>query len=81
MILVWQITKQWKHLEDIISKLLMDIIKEVCVDNITDAINAVKLGADRIEFCSKLEDILTVLEFNLFSLSRLKKKCFLAKKS
>tara|TARA_B100000965_G_scaffold185075_1_gene154500 strand:- start:333 stop:959 length:627 start_codon:yes stop_codon:yes gene_type:complete len=34
----------------------MDIIKEVCVDNITDAINAVKLGADRIEFCSKIEE-------------------------
>ncbi len=56
MSLVWLIIKQWKHLEGIISKLLMDIIKEVCVDNITDAINAVKLGADRIEFCSKIEE-------------------------
>jgi len=34
----------------------MDIIKEVCVDNITNAISAVKLGADRVEFCSKLDE-------------------------
>ena len=40
MRLVWPITKQWKHLEDIISKPLMNIVKEVCVDNIRDAINA-----------------------------------------
>ena len=72
MSLVWQITKQWKHLEDIISKLLMDIIKEVCVDNITDAINAVKLGADRIEFCSKLdEDGLTPKTEDLISLKKI----------
>ena len=56
MILVLPITKQWKHLDDIISKILMDIIKEVCVDNITNAISAVKLGADRVEFCSKLDE-------------------------
>ena len=55
MRLVWPITKQWKHLEDIISKPLMNIV-EVCVDNIRDAINAVNLGADRIEFCSKLDE-------------------------
>ena len=74
MSLVWQITKQWKHLEDIISKLLMDIIKEVCVDNITDAINAVKLGADRIEFCSKLdEDGLTPRIEDLISIKKIVK--------
>ena len=72
MSLVWQITKQWKHLEDIISKLLMDIIKEVCVDNIRDAINAVKLGADRIEFCSKLdEDGLTPKTEDLISIKKI----------
>ena len=74
MTLVWQITKQWKHLEDIIFKLLMDIIKEVCVDNITDAINAVKLGADRIEFCSKLdEDGLTPRTEDLISIKKIVK--------
>ena len=72
MRLVWPITKQWKHLEDIISKLLMDIIKEVCVDNITDAINAVKFGADRIEFCSKLdEDGLTPRIEDLISIKKI----------
>ena len=72
MSLVWPITKQWKHLDDIISKILMDIIKEVCVDNITDAINAVKLGADRIEFCSKLdEDGLTPRTEDLISIKKL----------
>ena len=72
MRLEWPITKQWKHLEDIISKLLMDIIKEVCVDNITDAINAVKLGADRIEFCSKLdEDGLTPKTEDLISIKKI----------
>ena len=72
MSLVWPITKQWKHLEDIISKLLMDIIKEVCVDNIRDAINAVKLGADRIEFCSKLdEDGLTPKTEDLISIKKI----------
>ena len=72
MSLVWLITKQWKHLEDIISKLLMDIIKEVCVDNITDAINAVKFGADRIEFCSKLdEDGLTPKTEDLISIKKI----------
>ena len=72
MTLVWPITKQWKHLDDIISKILMDIIKEVCVDNITDAINAVKLGADRIEFCSKLdEDGLTPRTEDLISIKKI----------
>ena len=72
MSLVWPITKQWKHLEDIISKLLMDIIKEVCVDNITDALNAVKFGADRIEFCSKLnEDGLTPKTEDLISIKKI----------
>ena len=33
----------------------MTVEKEVCVDNVLDAINAFKKGADRIEFCSNLE--------------------------
>ena len=33
----------------------MTVVKEACVDNIQDAINAFKKGADRIEFCSNLE--------------------------
>ncbi len=50
----------------------MDIIKEVCVDNITDAINAVKFGADRIEFCSKLdEDGLTPRIEDLISIKKI----------
>ena len=50
----------------------MDIIKEVCVDNIRDAINAVKLGADRIEFCSKLdEDGLTPRTEDLISIKKI----------
>ena len=70
--MVWPITKQWKHLEGIISKLLMDIIKEVCIDNIRDAISAVKLGADRIEFCSKLdEDGLTPKTEDLISIKKI----------
>jgi len=34
----------------------MDILKEACVDNVEDAINAFKLGADRLEYCSKLDE-------------------------
>ena len=34
----------------------MNFLREVCVDKIDDAIKASKLGADRIEFCSKLDD-------------------------
>ena len=34
----------------------MNVVKEACVDNIHDAINAFKKGADRIEFCSNLEE-------------------------
>ena len=34
----------------------MNVVKEVCSDNIQDAINAFKKGADRIEFCSNLEE-------------------------
>jgi len=50
----------------------MDIIKEVCVDNIRDAINAVKLGADRIEFCSKLDkDGLTPKTEDLISIKKI----------
>ena len=33
----------------------MTVVKEACVDNIQDAINAFKKGADRIEFCSNLK--------------------------
>ena len=50
----------------------MDIIKEVCVDNIMDAINAVKFGADRIEFCSRLdEDGLTPRTEDLISIKKI----------
>ena len=31
------------------------IVKEVCVDNIYDALSAVKKGANRLELCSDLE--------------------------
>ena len=34
----------------------MNFLREVCVDKIDDAIKASKLGADRIEFCSKLDE-------------------------
>ena len=34
----------------------MDILKEACVDNAEDAINAFKLGANRLEYCSKLDE-------------------------
>ena len=34
----------------------MTVVKEACVDNIQDAINAFKKGVDRIEFCSNLEE-------------------------
>ena len=34
----------------------MGVVKEVCVDNIKDAINAFQKGADRIEFCSNLDE-------------------------
>ena len=34
----------------------MTVVKEACVDNIQDAINAFKKGADRIEFCSNLDE-------------------------
>ena len=33
----------------------MQIIKEVCVDSLIDAICAQKNGADRIELCSRLD--------------------------
>ena len=48
---------------------MQNFIKEVCVDNFTDAVNAFKCGANRIEFCSnldqdgltpKIEDLLTL---------------------
>ena len=34
----------------------MGVVKEVCVDNTKDAINAFEKGADRIEFCSNLDE-------------------------
>ena len=33
----------------------MLIIKEVCVDSLSDAMNAEKNGANRIELCSRLD--------------------------
>ena len=50
----------------------MDIIKEACVDNIDDAINAFKLGANRLEYCSNLdEDGLTPSKEELVSIKKL----------
>ena len=49
----------------------MTVVKEACVDNIQDAINAFKKGADRIEFCSNLnEDGLTPSNYDLLSLKK-----------
>ena len=49
----------------------MTVVKEACVDNIQDAINAFKRGADRIEFCSNLdEDGLTPSNYDLISLKK-----------
>jgi copper homeostasis protein len=46
------------------------ILKEVCVDNLTDAIKAYKCGANRIEFCSNLDqDGLTPKMDELLALS------------
>ena len=61
MNLVWLITRLWKLLDDIIfKKNCLKIIKEVCVDNLGNALKAFNKGADRIEFCSNLnEDGLT----------------------
>jgi len=35
---------------------MQEFCKEVCVDNIEDAMRAVDLGANRIEYCSKLNE-------------------------
>ena len=61
MNLVWLITRLWKLLDDIIfKKNCLKITKEVCVDNLDNAVKAFKKGADRIEFCTNLnEDGLT----------------------
>ena len=49
----------------------MTVVKEACVDNIQDAINAFKKGADRIEFCSNLkEDGLTPSNDDLIYLKK-----------
>ena len=49
----------------------MNVVKEACVDNIQDAITAFKKGADRIEFCSNLdEDGLTPSNYDLISLKK-----------
>ena len=49
----------------------MTVVKEACVDNIQDAINAFKKGADRIEFCSNLEeDGLTPSNYDLIYLKK-----------
>ena len=49
----------------------MTVVKEACVDNIQDAINAFRKGADRIEFCSNLdEDGLTPSNYDLISLKK-----------
>ena len=46
------------------------ILKEVCVDNLDDAFNAYKCGANRIEFCSNLDqDGLTPKVEELLALS------------
>ena len=61
MNLVWLITRLWKLLDDIIfKKNCLKITKEVCVDNLDNAVKAFNKGANRIEFCSNLnEDGLT----------------------
>ena len=61
MSLVWLITRLWKLLDDIIfKKNCLKITKEVCVDNLDNAVKAFNKGANRIEFCSNLnEDGLT----------------------
>ena len=57
MNLVWLITRLWKLLDDIIfKKNCLKIIKEVCVDNLGNALKAFNKGVDRIEFCSNLKD-------------------------
>ena len=35
---------------------MQELFKEVCVDNIKDAMRAVLLGANRIEYCSNLSE-------------------------
>ena len=50
----------------------MDILKEACVDNAEDAINAFKRGANRLEYCSKLdEDGLTPSKEELILIKKL----------
>ena len=47
MSLVWLITRLWKLLDDIIfKKNCLKITKEVCVDNLDNAVKAFKKGAE-----------------------------------
>ena len=48
------------------------IVKEVCVDNIYDAISAFKKGADRLELCSNLEHDGLTPSYELLSQVKLK---------
>ena len=48
------------------------IVKEVCVDNIYDAISAFKKGADRLELCSNLEQDGLTPSYELLSEVKLK---------
>ena len=50
----------------------MMIVKEVCVDNIYDAISAFKKGADRLELCSNLEQDGLTPSYELLSEVKLK---------
>ena len=53
----------------------MDFIKEACVDTVKDAVNAFSSGADRIEFCSNLdEDGLTPKTDDLILIKKLLSK-------
>ena len=53
----------------------MDFIKEACVDTVKNAVNAFNSGADRIEFCSNLdEDGLTPKTDDLILIKKLLSK-------
>ena len=48
------------------------IVKEVCVDNINDALSAFKKGANRLELCSDLEQDGLTPSYELLSEVKLK---------